>query len=441
MRAGFSGAVLAAGDPGHDEARMVHNGLIDKSPALIARCLNSADVADAVDFARESGLEISTRAGGHNVAGRAVTDGGLMIDLQPMKGVLVDAGHGVARVQGGVTWAEYNRATHAYGLATTGGVISSTGVAGLTLGGGLGWLMGKYGMAVDNLRSVEIVTPDGQIRTASADEEPDLFWAVRGGGGNFGVVTSFEFDAQPLSMVYGGLVAFDLADAQQVGDLYAEFTPGNPDELTTFLALTHAPDGSGHQIVGLAACHCGDLSEAEAATAPLRTAATPLVDMLGPLPYPVINTLLDDGFPKGARNYWKSAFFTELSPEAIGVMAEQFSKTPSIMSGMVVEHFHGEVTRIAPTATAYPHREPGYNLVLTGQWLDPAEDAVNIAWVRDTFAALAPYMSDRAYVNYLNDDDGDRVRSAYGPNWDRLVQIKRQFDPDNLFHLNQNIAP
>jgi FAD/FMN-containing dehydrogenase len=441
MRAGFSGAVLAPGDAGFEEARQVHNGLIDKRPGLIARCQNTADIVDAVNIARDGGLEISVRGGGHNVAGRAVTDGGLMIDLAPMKGVHVDPKAATARAQGGVTWREYNRATHLFGLATTGGVISTTGIAGLTLGGGIGWLMAKHGMAIDNLRSIELVTADGEVRTASAEDDPDLFWAVRGGGGNFGVASSFEYQAHPLSTVFGGIIAFDLPDSAKVFDFYRDFTADCPDDLTAFCALTHAPDGSGHKIVALPICHCGDLAGGEAAAKQARTAATVLVDMLGPMPYPIVNTLLDDGFPKGARNYWKSAFFKDLSDETVGILTECFAKAPSIMSGLVVEHLHGAVTRIGATETAFPHREPGYNLVVIAEWLDPAEDEANIGWAKQTFDALAPHMSDAAYVNYLDTDDGSRVRAAYGPNWERLVTLKQRFDPDNVFHLNQNIDP
>jgi FAD/FMN-containing dehydrogenase len=441
FRAALSGQVLTPSDAGYDDIRQVHNGLIDKRPALIARCQNTADVADAVRLGRDQGLEISVRGGGHNVAGRAVSEGGLMIDLQAMKGIHIDPFGHTVRAQGGLTWGEYNRATHAYGLATTGGVISTTGIAGLTLGGGIGWLMGKYGMAIDNLRSVEIVMADGEIRTASAEVEPDLYWAVRGGGGNFGVTSSFEYDAHPLSTVFGGIIAFDLPDAPKVFDFYRDFTAGSPDELVAFCGLVHAPDGSGHKIAAVPICHCGQPSEGERAAERLRTAATPLVDLLGPMPYPVVNTLLDDGFPKGARNYWKSAFFKELSDEAVGIMLEAFEKAPSIMSGLVVEHFHGLVTRIPATATAYPHRQPGYNLVLTAEWLDPADDEANIRWAKETFAALTPHMADAAYVNYLDTDDLDRVRVAYGPNWERLVSLKRRYDPDNVFRLNQNIDP
>ena len=441
LRGLFTGDVLEPSDLDYEQARQVHNGMVDKRPALIARCQNTADVVDAVNFGRDNGLEIAVRGGGHNIAGRAVTDGGLMIDLAPMKGTYVDPGRGTVRAQGGVTWGGYNRAAHLHGLATTGGVISSTGVAGLTLGGGLGWLMGKHGMAIDNLLSAELVTADGQVRSVSEETEPDLFWAVRGGGGNFGVAASLEFQAHPLTMVLGGIVAYPLSDARHILDVYREVTADLPDEMTAFCGLVHAPDGSGHKIVAVPVCHSGDLGTAEKDVQPLRSAATPLLDVIQPMPYPVVNTLLDGAFPRGARNYWKSAFFKELNDEAVGVMVEALERAPSTMSGLVVEHFHGEVTRIPTTATAYPHREPGYNLVLASEWLDPAEDAVNIAWAKETFGALAPYMADASYVNYLDFDDIDRVRAAYGPNWDRLVQVKRHYDPDNLFRLNQNIDP
>jgi FAD/FMN-containing dehydrogenase len=441
VRVEFSGQILGSGDLGYEEARQVHNGLVDKQPQLIARCQSSADIVDAVNLGRDAGLEISVRGGGHNVAGRAVSDGGLMIDLQPMKGVHVDPKARTVRAQGGLTWREYNRATHTYGLATTGGVISTTGIAGLTLGGGIGWLMAKHGLAIDNLRSVELVTADGQLRTASEDEDPDLFWAVRGGGGNFGVASSFEYDAHPLSTVLGGLIAFPLTDAIRILDSYREVTASLPDELAVFCGLVHAPDGSGTKITAVPVCHCGNPDVAEADLKPFRSVASPLLDMVGPMPYPVVNTLLDDGYPRGARNYWKSAFFKELSDDAIAIMIDAFERAPSAMSGLVIEHFHGQVTRIGNTDTAYPHRQPGYNLVLVSQWMDPSDDETNIAWARNTFDALTPYMAGAAYVNYLGGDEADRVSAAYGPNWSRLVQLKARYDPDNIFHLNQNISP
>jgi FAD/FMN-containing dehydrogenase len=441
LRAAISGETLTAADAGYDAVRQVHNGMIDKRPAVIVRCQNTADIADAVKFAREHDLEISVRGGGHNVAGRAVTDGGLMIDTNTMKGVHVDPAARRVRAQAGLNWNEYNRATAAYGLATTGGVVSTTGIAGLTLGGGLGWLMGKYGMAVDDVRSVELVDANGAIHTADENQNPDLYWAVRGGGGNFGVAASFEYDAHPVSTIYGGLIAFALPDAPKLWDFFGDFAAEAPDDLVVMMALVHAPDGSGHKIAAVGMCHCGDPADGEKAANAIRGAATPLLDLLGPLPYPVQNTLLDDGFPMGARNYWKSAYFKELTTETVSVMVERFEQTPSIMTGMVIEHFHGAVTRVPATATAFPHREPGYNLVLTGVWPDAQDDDANIAWVRDTFDAVSPYMADSVYVNYLGDDDTTRVQAAYGPCWERLQQVKRAYDPDNVFHLNQNIVP
>jgi FAD/FMN-containing dehydrogenase len=441
LRGQFSGSVIVPGDAGYDEARAVHNGMIDKRPAVIARCLNTADIADAVRFARAEGLEISARGGGHNVAGKAVTEGGVMIDLSQMRGAYVDPESRRARVQGGATWNDYNRATHQHGLATTGGVISTTGVAGLTLGGGVGWLMGQYGMAIDNLTSVELVTADGDVLQVSDDTDSDLFWGLRGAGSNFGIASSFEFDTHPLHTILGGIVAYPISEALPVLAAYQEITADPPDELVSFLGLVHAPDGSGHQIIAAPVCYTGDFATGESLVAPVRNAGTPAVDLIGPMPYPVINTLLDGAFPKGARNYWKSAFFKELSSEVIQLLVDAFQRVPSPMSGMVIEHFHGAVTRVDPAATAFPHREPGFNFVITGEWLDPAEDDANIAWVKETFAAVEQYTADAVYVNYLGDDEGNRVGNAYGANWERLVALKRRWDPDNAFHLNQNIGP
>jgi FAD/FMN-containing dehydrogenase len=441
MARAFNGSLVGPGDAGYDEVRAVHNGLVDKRPGLIARCHTVADVRDTVNLGRERGLEISVRGGGHNVAGRAVTDGGLMIDLSLMRGVAVDPNRRRARAQGGVTWNEYNRATGVYGQATTGGVVSTTGVAGLTLGGGLGWLMGQHGLAIDNLCQVELVAADGEVRLVDAESDPDLFWALRGGGGNFGVAASFEFETHPLDMVLGGLLAHPLAAAGDVIDTYRQFTKDLPDEATVFCGLVHAPDGSGTKLCALPLCHSGELGQAEADLAPLRQFGPPMLDLVEPMPYPVVNTMLDDGFPKGALNYWRSAFFTELSDAAVQTMVDAFEAAPSIMTGMVIEHFHGAVCRVDPAATAYPFREPGYNLVLAGQWSDLADTDANLRWIRDTFAALEPYTAPRVYVNYLADDESARVANAYGPNLDRLVEIKRRFDPDNLFRLNHNIDP
>jgi FAD/FMN-containing dehydrogenase len=438
----LSGPVLAPGDPGYDAARRVHNGLIDKHPAVIARCLHTADVTDAVNFGRSEGVEISVRGGGHNVAGNAVTEGGLMIDLSLMKGIHVDPVRSTARAQPGVIVGELDRAAAAFGLATPSGVVSSTGIAGLTLGGGIAWLMGKHGMAVDNLLSAEVVLASGEVVTASDDTDSDLFWALRGGGGNFGVVTSFEYRTHPLASVLCGPVLHPLATASQLFSFYREFAADLPDELSTQAAFLHAPDGSGTKLCGVAVCHAGDDADrAEADVRPLRRFGSPAVDMVQRLPYPAVNTGFDWLSPAGALRYWKSAFFSELSDPAVEVMTSAFERAPSELCALVIEDFHGAVTRVAPTATAYPHRERGYNLFLISHWTDPAQTDIGIAWARETFDALSPYMADRSYTNYLSADDYDRVRQAYGPNYERLVELKRCYDPDNLFRLNHNIDP
>jgi FAD/FMN-containing dehydrogenase len=438
----LSGRVLAPGDPGYDETRRVHNGLIDRHPAVIARCLHTADVADAVNFGRSEGVEISVRGGGHNVAGKAVTEGGLMIDLSLMKGIYVDPVRSAARAQPGVTVGELDRGTAAFGLATPSGVVSSTGIAGLTLGGGIAWLMGKHGMAVDNLLSAEVVLASGEVVTASEDTDPALFWALRGGGGNFGVVTSFEYRTHPLVSVLGGPVLHGLAAAPQLFSFYREFAADLPDELSTQAVFLHAPDGSGTKLCGIALCHAGDDADrADADVRPLRRFGSPAADMIQRMPYPAVNTGVDWLSPTGSLRYWKSAFFSELSDPAVEVMTRAFDRAPSELCALVVEDFHGAVTRVAPTATAYPHREPGYNLFLISQWTDPGQTDTCVAWARETFDALSPYMSDRSYTNYLSADDYDRVRQAYGPNYDRLLELKRRYDPDNLLRLNPNIDP
>jgi FAD/FMN-containing dehydrogenase len=442
LREGLSGQVLTRSDPGYDEARRIHNGLIDKHPAAIARCLHSADVVAAVDFGRQEELEISVRGGGHNVAGKAVTEGGLMIDLSPMKGIHVDPARRVARAQAGVTVGEYDRSTGLFGLATPSGVVSSTGIAGLTLGGGLAWLMGRHGMAVDNLVSAEVVLASGAVVTASEETDPDLFWAIRGCGANFGVVTSFEYRAHPLVTVLGGPVLHPLAAAPELLAFYREFATDLPDELGTQAAFLHAPDGSGTKLCAIAVCHAGDDPDrAEADVRPLRELGTPAADMVQRMAYPVVNTGVDWLFPRGAFSYWKSAFLAELSEQAVAAMIEAFERAPSELCAVVLEDFHGAVTRVPATATAYPHRLPGFNLLLIASWTDRDQTDTCIAWARETFDALSPHTADRSYTNYLSADDHDRVGQAYGPNLERLVQLKRRYDPDNLFRLNHNINP
>jgi hypothetical protein len=438
----FSGTLLRQQNDGYDEARKIHNGLIDKRPSLIARCLTTSDVVDAVNLGRKESLEISVRGGGHNVAGRAVTDGGLMIDLSLMKGIHVDPEQRIVRAQGGVIWNEFNRAAATFGLATTGGEMSSTGIAGLTLGGGFGWLMAKYGIALDNLLSAEVVLASGEVVTASEDSDPDLFWAIRGGGGNFGVVTWFEYRAYPLTTVLGGPILHPLQAAPDVFRNYRDLSADVPDELTTAAPFLHAPDGSGAKLCGTALCHVGDdHDQAEADMRPFREIGTPAADMVERMPYPVLNTALDPVFPAGTLVYWKSAFLSELSDEAVEVIVDAFERSPTDMCVLLIEQIHGAVTRVSPTATAFPHRDPGYSFLIMSQWTDPGQTDTGIAWARETFDAMRPHMADRSYVNYFSADDDDRIRQAYGPNYDRLVELKRRYDPKNLFRLNQNIEP
>lgn len=438
----FSGELLRPDAAGYDEARRVYNGLIDKRPSLIARPRGTADVAAAIALARESGLEISVRGGGHGVAGRAVADGALMIDLSLMKQVRVDPDARTARAGGGVTWGEFNDSAAEHALATTGGLISTTGIAGLTLGGGLGWLMGKHGLAADNLLSAEVVTADGDVRRASAEQDPDLFWALRGAGANFGATTTFEYRLHPLAQVTGGLAAYPFDTARDVLAFYRHFTVDLPDELTVYCGLIHAPDGSGTPLAAIVVCHSGEESQAEIDLKPLRDFGSPAMTQIGPMPYPAINTMLNDAYPTGSLNYWKSSFLRELSDEAIQTMIDVFPSCPSPMTGFLLEHFHGAVTRVGVSDTAVPHREPGYNLVMTSVWMDPRQTDANVAWTRETFTALKPYFANRRYLNYFSEDDlGQAARTAYGPNYDRLAGVKARYDPDNVFHLNLNVEP
>ena len=431
--------LLRPNDAGYDEARRIHNGLIDKRPALIARCRTAADVVAAVARARKDGLEISVRGGGHNVAGKAVAEGGVMIDLSPMKQIVVDPAARTARAQPGLTWGEFNVATAKHGLATTGGIVSTTGISGLTLGGGYGWLQGKYGLSVDNLLAAEMVTADGDVLDVSEHENADLFWAVRGGGGNFGIVTSLTYRLHPVATVLGGSLVFPLSRADAVIDAYRRLAKEAPDELGVQCGFL-SPDASS-KVAAIVVCHCGDLDQAEADLESVRQLGTPLVDSIEPRSYVDQNRRIDESFPAGALNYWKSAFFTDLSDDAAKVLIDQFEQCPSPMSFCVLESFSGAASRVVSAATAYPHREPGHNLLLLSQWADPADTEPNIAWTRETFEALQPHMANRRYVNYLSADDAGYTRDAYGANYKRLVELKRRYDPDNIFHLNQNIDP
>jgi FAD/FMN-containing dehydrogenase len=379
------------------------------------------------------------------VAGRAVVDGGLMIDLSPMKGIHVDPEGRTVRAQGGVTWGELNRETQLHGLATTGGIVSTTGIAGLTLGGGLGWLMGRYGLALDNVVSAEVVTADGRVLRADEEDNPDLFWAVRGGGGNFGILASFDYRLHPVGpVVTGGIAVYAFDKAADVLRLWRDVTASAPDELTMAVALLNAPDGSGMKVVGVVLCHCGTLSEGETAVRPIKDFDSPLIDAIGPMPYGQVNALLDEDYPRGALNYWKSQFLAELSDGAIDTMIGCVETCPTRTRGcgLILEHVHGAAARIGVEATAFPHRRDGYSLLVLSQWTDPGESDRCIAWARASHAAMAPFLAPGRYVNYLDDDEtGDAVAAAYGPNYGRLQELKATYDPDNFFHMNQNIRP
>ena len=437
----FGGTLVVPSDDSYEGARRVHNGLVDRRPAVIARCSGTADVVAAVRFAREAGLEISVRGGGHNVAGRAIAEGGLVVDLSQMKGIHVDATARTVRAQGGVTWAELNREAAVHGLAVTGGAISSTGIGGYTLGGGLGWLMATQGLAADNLVGVELVNAEGEVLDVTEKADPDLMWALSGGGGNFGVAASFQYRVRPQPMVVGGLIAHPIDAAGDLLRFYRDALVGCPDELTVFAALVHAPDGSGTKLAAMLVFHT-DPERADRDLAPFLEFGSPLVTDVGPMPYPVMNTILDAAYPAGALNYWLSSFTTGLSDELIDTVVQRYESVPSPMTAILFEHFHGQVTRVAPTATAVPHREEGFNLLLPSEWLDPADTDANIAWTKDTFAAVSEHLAARRWLNYLGDDQADdAIRAAYGPNYDRLVEVKRRHDPENVFHLNHNIAP
>jgi FAD/FMN-containing dehydrogenase len=439
----FSGRFLRPMDAGYDDARRVHNGAIDRRPAVIAQCRGSADIADAVRLGTSQGLEIAVRGGGHNVAGRATVDRGLMIDLSRMRGVLVDPVAKVARVQGGATWREFFRETQQFGLATTGGVVGTTGVAGLTLGGGLGWLMGRHGMALDNLLGVDLVLADGSVVRASEELNRDLFWAVRGGGGNFGVAAAFTFRLHPIGpIVRGGLCAWPFDRARDVLRHFRDLTATLSDDMMLVAAMLTAEDGK-TKIVAMAAAHVGPTAEADAALARITSFGAPILDMLGPIPYVQLNGMLDGAFPKGAHNYWKSHFVDQLSDEAIDALIDRAAACPTPMGQILLEHFHGASTRVPVGETAYALRSSGYNLLLLGQWLEPSHTDECVRWTRESYAAVQRFVGRQRYVNYYAEDDMAEagLAAAYGPNLPRLRRLKAKYDPGNVFHLNVNIPP
>ena len=438
----FSGKLLEPGDAGYHEARQLHNGMVNKHPALIAQCQNADDIAAAVVFGREQNLPVAVRGGGHNVAGRATVDDGLMIDLSLMKGAEVDARGRTAYAQPGLTWRELNAATQEHGLATTGGAVSTTGIAGLTLGGGYGYMLPLHGLALDGLVSAEMVLADGSLVKASDEENPDLFWAVRGGGGNFGIAASLQYDLKPIGpSIIGGQTVYAFEDADSVFRFFAEYTRDLEPGLALNVGLLTAPDNGRSKLAALAGGHCGPVNKGAASVEAIKAFGSPLMDQLGPMSYEALNQMLDPSFPRGLRAYWKSFFLQSVSDGFIEVMVDAYGQCPSPDTVVILEHWYGAATEVPPDATAFPHRQAGYNLLVMSQWQDPDQDELNIQWTRQLSRNLEPFKRGSIYMNYLDDDDGDKVASAYGGNFSRLQALKTQYDPENIFRLNQNIPP
>ena len=449
LKRGFEGEILLPGDGAYESARKIWNAMIDRRPAVIARCATTSDVVRGVSFARDNGLLLAVRGGGHNIAGSAIVDDGIVIDLSQMKAARVDAARRRVTIEAGATLADIDAATQAHGLATPVGINSTTGIAGLTLGGGFGWLSRKYGMTVDNLESAEVVTAAGEVVRASTTENPDLFWALRGGGGNFGVVTRFEFRLHPVGPdVLSGLIVYPLSAAKSVLQQYRAFVASGPEDLTVWTVLRQAPplpflpeSVHGREMLALALIYAGDPKQGEPLIEPLRRFGTPWGEHIGVQPYVAWQQAFDPLLTPGARNYWKSHNLASLQDELFDAVIASVEKLPSPQCEIFIGAIGGATTRPAPTSMAYANRDAQFVMNVHGRWEDPADDQRGIAWARDFFQASAPFASGGAYVNFMTADEGERVRAAYGPNYDRLAQVKRKYDPDNLFRMNQNIKP
>jgi hypothetical protein len=435
----FKGSILIEGDAGYETARKIWNGMIDRKPAMIAQCMNSSDVQYAVKVAAKHNLLVSIRGGGHNVSGNAVCDGGIMIDLSQMKGVTVYPEEKLADVEMGATWGDFDKAAQQHGLATTGGLVTTTGVAGLTLGGGVGWLVRKHGLSCDNVVEADIVTADGNLVKANSQENADLLWGIKGGGGNFGVITSMKFRLHEVGTVLGGMILHTRDKAGEVLRFYREFMKTAPNELTLYSALLSSPDGI--PVAAFVGCYSGDLEKGEAMLKPLREFGTPIADLFQPIPYVQMQSMLDGGFPHGNRYYWKSGFLKDLSDEAIDLVISHMNTTPSPFSATIFEYYGGASSTEPEGGTAFPHRQPEFDLVIVSNWQGRQDDEKNIGWARNLWEALQSHLSHRAYVNVLGVEGEDRVREAYGDNYQRLAALKRKYDPRNLFRMNQNITP
>jgi FAD/FMN-containing dehydrogenase len=448
FRAAFRGELIEPGDAGYDDARAVYNGMIDRHPRVIARCVDAADVIAAVNLARESGTLLAVRGGGHNAGGLGVWDDALVVDLSAMRSVRVDPAKRTVRVEGGATWADVDHATHAFGLAVPCGIIATTGVGGLTLGGGLGNLTRQFGLSIDNMLSADVVLADGTLVTASADEHPDLFWALRGGGGNFGVVTSFEFRGNPVRNVIGGPMMFALDQAPEVMRTWDRFIAEAPEELNGWFAFITVPPVDPfppelqlQKVCAIVWCYNGPAERADELLAPFRAMA-PVLDGVGEVPLPALNSAFDALYPKGDQWYWRADFVTELTDEAIAIHAKYAEQLPTGQSTMHLYPIDGAAHKAGPNDTAWSYREARYGQVIVGVDHDPANNDRLIEWARAYHDALHPHSSGGAYVNMMMHDEGpDRVRASYRDNYDRLVEVKRRYDATNLFRVNQNIAP
>ncbi len=448
FKASLRGALIGPGDPGYDEARAVYNGMISRRPRLIARCVDTADVITAVNFARDNDVVASIRGGGHNAAGLGVCDDGLVIDLSPIRYVRVDPKKRTVLVGGGTVWGDVDHATHPFGLAVPTGFISTTGVGGLTLGGGIGYLTRQCGLTIDNLLAADMVLADGSVVTVDANEHQDLFWAIRGGGGNFGVVTSFLFKAHPIQTDYAGPMLWPLEDAAEMMRWYRGFIVAAPTALNgffAFLTVPPAPPFPEHlhnkKMCGIVWCYTGPLSEAELVFEPIRTFKKPALDMVGPIPHPILQSMFDALYPPGLQWYWKSDFVRELSDEAIALNVEHASQLPSMWSTMHLYPIDGAASRVSNTATPWAYRDAKWSQVIVGVDPDPANREKITKWARDYWDAVHPYSAGGAYVNFMMDEGNDRVRATYGENYARLAEIKKRYDPMNLFRVNQNVKP
>ena len=440
FRAGLRGELLRPGDGDFDTARRVVNGAIDKTPALIVRCAGVADVLRSVKFARVNELIVAVRGGGHNVAGNAVCDDGIVIDLSPMRSMRVDPERKTVQAEAGARWRDFDHETQAHGLATPGGMVSSTGIAGLTLGGGIGWLLGKHGLTCDNLLSADVVTADGRFLTASTRCNEDLLWGLRGGGGNFGIVTSFEYRLHPVGPVLGGTVIYPLDKAQEVLSFYKSFTRTAPDELTANATLYTRPGGV--PVVSIDFCYAGSLEKGEKVVEPLKKFGSPLLDLSGTMPYCELQTMFDNPFRIGLQSYWKSNFMSNLSDDTINTVIAHFSNVPSPQTIIFIQHYHGAMRRIGKDEAAFSHRDAEYGLLIASYWRQQAEARSNIEWTRNFFAAMQPFSMSTVYVNFLSNEGENRVKAAYdSEKYARLVALKNKYDPTNFFHLNQNIKP